>query len=41
LFLDVDERRKVNVEFANFSKGREGFDNIDLIVDRDKMDPKT
>jgi len=27
--------KKVNIEFANFSKGREGFDNLD---DRDKMD---
>ncbi|CAI8608098.1 unnamed protein product [Vicia faba] len=31
----------VNIEFANFSDVREGFDNIDAIVDRDKMDPKT
>jgi hypothetical protein len=31
----------VNIEFANLSDGREGLDNLDSIVDRDKMDPKT
>jgi len=36
LFPDVNERKKVNIEFANFSNEREGFDNLD---DRDKMDP--
>ncbi|MCI01802.1 hypothetical protein A2U01_0022831, partial [Trifolium medium] len=41
VFPDADERRTVNTEFANFSNGREGFENLDTIVDRDKMDPKT
>ncbi|XP_058729605.1 uncharacterized protein LOC131601743 [Vicia villosa] len=41
VFPDADERRTVNIEFANFSDGREGFGNLDAIVDRDKMDPKT
>ncbi|RZC13791.1 F-box/LRR-repeat protein [Glycine soja] len=39
-FLDVDVRRKVNIEFANFSDGREDFDNLDSLNDRGQMDPK-
>ncbi|KAG5071971.1 hypothetical protein JHK86_007182 [Glycine max] len=39
-FLDVDVRRKVNIEFANFSDGREGFDDLDSLNDRGQMDPK-
>ena len=33
-FLDVDVRRKVNIEFANFSNGREGFDDLDSLNPR-------
>ncbi|KAJ1403740.1 Ribonuclease H-like superfamily [Sesbania bispinosa] len=40
-FVDVDVRRQVNVEFANFSDGREGFDDIDSLSDGDKMDAKS
>ncbi|KAL5146480.1 hypothetical protein HKD37_06G016307 [Glycine soja] len=40
LFLDVDVRRKVNIEFANFSDGTEGFDDLDSLNDRGQMDPK-
>ncbi|KAH1199413.1 hypothetical protein GmHk_18G052779 [Glycine max] len=39
-FLDVDVRRKVNIEFANFSDGREGFDDLDSLNDKGQMDPK-
>ncbi|XP_028199577.1 uncharacterized protein LOC114384083 [Glycine soja] len=39
-FLDVDVRRKVNIEFANFLDGREGFDDLDSLNDRGQMDPK-
>ncbi|KAL3027831.1 hypothetical protein AAZX31_03G078400 [Glycine max] len=39
-FLDVDVRRKVNIEFANLSDGREGFDDLDSLNDRGQMDPK-
>ncbi|KAH1239288.1 hypothetical protein GmHk_08G023760 [Glycine max] len=39
-FLDVDVRRKVNIEFANFLDGREGFDGLDSLNDRGQMDPK-
>ncbi|KAH1256565.1 hypothetical protein GmHk_03G006705 [Glycine max] len=39
-FLDVDVRRKVNIEFANFSDGREGFDDLDSLNYRGQMDPK-
>ncbi|XP_045788744.1 uncharacterized protein LOC123883850 [Trifolium pratense] len=41
LFPDADERRKVNVEFANFSDGREGFADVDSLNDKGKMDPKS
>ncbi|KAJ1377248.1 Ribonuclease H-like superfamily [Sesbania bispinosa] len=40
-FVDVDVRRQVNVEFANFSDGREGFDDIDSLGDRGKMGAKS
>ncbi|KAG4935424.1 hypothetical protein JHK82_049727 [Glycine max] len=39
-FPDVNVRRKVNIEFANFSDGREGFDDLDSLNDRVQMDPK-
>ncbi|RZB47321.1 hypothetical protein D0Y65_051095 [Glycine soja] len=39
-FLDMDVRRKVNIEFANFSDGREGFDDLNSLNDRGQMDPK-
>ncbi|KAL5137161.1 hypothetical protein HKD37_10G027571 [Glycine soja] len=39
-FLDVDVRRKMNIEFTNFSDGREGFDDLDSLNDRGQMDPK-
>jgi len=28
-FDDPNVRRQVNIEFANFSDGREGFDDVD------------
>jgi len=31
----------VNVEFANFSGGREDFDDIDSLRDRDIMEAKS
>jgi len=31
----------VNIEFENFSNGREGLDNLDFVVDRYKINPKT
>ncbi|KAJ1376644.1 Ribonuclease H-like superfamily [Sesbania bispinosa] len=40
-FVDVDVRRQVNVEFANFSDIREGFDDIDSLSDKAKMDAKS
>ncbi|KAL2992789.1 hypothetical protein AAZX31_10G067800 [Glycine max] len=39
-FLDVNVRRTVNIEFANFSDEREGFDDLDSLNDRGQMDPK-
>ena len=39
-FLDVDVRRKVTIEFANFSDGKEGFDDLGSLNDRGQMDPK-
>ncbi|KAH1133249.1 hypothetical protein GYH30_011898 [Glycine max] len=39
-FLDADVRRKVNIEFAYFSDGRKGFDDLDSLNDRGQMDPK-
>ncbi|KAJ1443724.1 Ribonuclease H-like superfamily [Sesbania bispinosa] len=40
-FIDVDVRRQVNIKFANFSNGREGFVDIDSLSDRGKMDAKS
>lgn len=40
LFPDADERRAVNMEFANFSDGREDFADVDALTDRGKMEPK-
>ncbi|KAJ1418855.1 Ribonuclease H-like superfamily [Sesbania bispinosa] len=40
-FVDVEVRTQVNVEFANFTDGREGFDDIDSLSDRGKMDAKS
>ncbi|XP_057432298.1 uncharacterized protein LOC130725055 [Lotus japonicus] len=40
-FVDVDVRRRVNVEFASFSDGREGFDDIDSLGDRGRIDAKS
>ncbi|KAJ1413101.1 Ribonuclease H-like superfamily [Sesbania bispinosa] len=34
-FVDAEVRRQVNVEFANFTDGREGFDDIDSLSDID------
>jgi len=39
-FDDLDVRRQVNIEFANFSKGREDFVDVDSLRDRGKMDAK-
>jgi len=39
-FDNLDVRREVNIEFANFSNGREDFDVVDSLGDRDKMDAK-
>ena len=40
-FDDDNERRQVNVEFANFSGGREDFDDIDSLRDRGLMEAKS
>ncbi|KAF7831478.1 uncharacterized protein G2W53_013811 [Senna tora] len=40
-FPNSEDRRKVNIEFANFSDGREGFKDIDSLNDRSAMDAKT
>ncbi|KAF7812630.1 DUF659 domain-containing protein/Dimer_Tnp_hAT domain-containing protein [Senna tora] len=40
-FPNSDDRRKVNIEFANFSDGREGFQDINCINDKSVMDAKT
>ncbi|KAJ1398315.1 Ribonuclease H-like superfamily [Sesbania bispinosa] len=40
-FVDAEVRRQVNVEFSNFTDGREGFDDIDSLSDRGKMDAKS
>jgi len=37
-FDDVDVRKRVNIEFANFSDGKEDFADIDSLRDRGKMD---
>jgi len=40
-FDDPDVRRQVNIEFANFSDWREGFDDVNSLRDRGKMAAKT
>ncbi|XP_025628477.2 uncharacterized protein [Arachis hypogaea] len=40
-FPDAEDRRKVNLEFANFSGGREGFDDCDSLNDRGVLDAKS
>jgi len=40
-FDDLDVRRQVNIEFANFSNGREDFHEVDSLRERGKMDEKT
>jgi len=40
-FDDVDVRRQVNLEFANFSGGREGFHHVDSLRDRGELDAKS
>jgi len=40
-FDDPDVRTQVNIEFANFTYGREGFNDVDSLRDRGKMDAKT
>ncbi|XP_057418312.1 uncharacterized protein LOC130712497 [Lotus japonicus] len=40
-FVDVDVRRRVNVEFASFSDGREGFDDIDSLGGKGRIDAKS
>lgn len=39
-FPDPEERRKVNVEFANFAGGREGFADIDSLGDMGNIGAK-
>ncbi|XP_068504247.1 uncharacterized protein [Phaseolus vulgaris] len=40
-FDDADVRRQVNIEFANFSDGREYFADVDSLRDRGQMDAKS
>jgi len=40
-FDDVDVRRQVNLEFANFSNGREAFHNVDSLRDKGELDAKS
>jgi len=40
-FDDPDLRIQVNIEFENFSNGREDFDDVDSLRDIGKMDAKT
>ena len=40
-FDDVDVRRQVDIEFANFSEGMKDFADEDSLRDRDKMDAKS
>ena len=40
-FDDDNERRQVNLEFANFSGGREDFDDIDSLRDKGQMEAKS
>ena len=37
----MDVKRQVNLEFANFSDGREGFDDVDSLWDRGIFDEKS
>ncbi|KAL5137178.1 Protein SRG1 [Glycine soja] len=37
-FVDVNVKRHMNVEFANFFDGREGFDDVDSLRDRGILD---
>ena len=34
-------RRQVNLEFANFSGGRESFHDVDSLRDKDELDAKS
>nr|XP_007161843.1 hypothetical protein PHAVU_001G102800g [Phaseolus vulgaris]ESW33837.1 hypothetical protein PHAVU_001G102800g [Phaseolus vulgaris] len=40
-FDDADIRTHVNIQFANFSDGREDFNDVDSLRDRSKMDAKS
>jgi len=40
-FDNAEVRRQVNIEFANFSNGREDFATVDSLRDRGKMDAKS
>jgi len=40
-FDDVDIRTQVNIEFANFSDGREDFDDVVSLIDKSKKDAKS
>ncbi|KAL3032428.1 hypothetical protein AAZX31_02G083100 [Glycine max] len=40
-FDDVNVSRQVNLEFANFSSGREGFHDVDSLRDRGELDAKS
>jgi len=40
-FDDADVRRQVNMEFTNFSNGREYFVDFDSLRDKGKMDAKS
>ena len=40
LFPDANERRAVNLEFANFSDRRDGFADIDALTNWGRMEPK-
>ena len=40
-FDDADVRKQVNIEFVNFSNGREDFADVDSLRDRSKMDAKS
>jgi len=36
-FDNLDVRRQVNIEFANFSNGREDFDDVDSLREIKRM----
>ncbi|KAJ1393608.1 Ribonuclease H-like superfamily [Sesbania bispinosa] len=40
-FVDAEVRKQLNVEFDNITDGREGFDDIDSLNDKGKMDAKS